>query len=133
MAAYLRALAGSPHLADAHNNLGRLHHDRGALADAEGCYRLAICVDATVPLYWFNLGVALEDQGRCAEAITAYVASGEPFDKAGGYGIQGVAGAFVTGIDGCWFNVVGLPLARVRRLLADPPPAGAGTPATEGT
>lgn len=72
MAAYLRALAGCPHLADAHNNLGRLHHDRGALADAESCYRLAICVDAAVPLYWFNLGVALEDQGRCAEAITAY-------------------------------------------------------------
>ena len=70
--AYRRALAGLPDLADAHNNLGRLHHDRRELADAEGCYRLAICVDAGVPLYWFNLGVALEDQGRSAEAIAAY-------------------------------------------------------------
>jgi Flp pilus assembly protein TadD len=42
------------------------------MADAESCYRLAICVDAKVSLYWFNLGVVLEDQGRCAEAITAY-------------------------------------------------------------
>jgi tetratricopeptide (TPR) repeat protein len=72
MASYQRAIAGRPDLADAHNNLGRLHHDRGELADAEGCYRLAICADAKVALYWFNLGVAVEDQGRNAEAIAAY-------------------------------------------------------------
>lgn len=72
MAAYQRAIAGRPDLADAHNNLGRLHHDRRELADAESCYRLAICVDAKVSLYWFNLGVVVEDQGRCAEAIAAY-------------------------------------------------------------
>jgi tetratricopeptide (TPR) repeat protein len=72
MACYERALAGRPELADARNNLGRLHHDRGELGAAEACYRLAICSDATVPLYWFNLGVALEDSRRTAEAITAY-------------------------------------------------------------
>jgi tetratricopeptide (TPR) repeat protein len=72
MAAYRRAIAGRPDLADAHNNLGRLHHDRHELADAEGCYRLAICIDPGVALYWFNLGVAIEDQGRLAEAIAAY-------------------------------------------------------------
>jgi tetratricopeptide (TPR) repeat protein len=72
MAAYRRALAGRPDLADAHNNLGRLHHDRGELAAAEACYRLALCVRDDVPLYWFNLGVALEDRGRRAEAIAAY-------------------------------------------------------------
>lgn len=72
MEAYRRAIAGRPDLADAHNNLGRLHHDRRELADAESCYRLAICASAAVPLYWFNLGVALEDQGRHAEAIGAY-------------------------------------------------------------
>jgi len=71
-AAYERALAGCPGLADAHNNLGRLHHDTGATAVAEACYRLAICADPRIALYWFNLGVAVEDQGRRAEAIAAY-------------------------------------------------------------
>lgn len=51
--------------------------------------------------------------------IAAYVATGEPMDKAGAYGIQGAAGAFVTGVTGCYFNVVGLPLARVVQMLAD--------------
>ena len=45
-------------------------------------------------------------------AIAAYVASGEPFDKAGGYGIQGLGGAFVSGIRGCYYNVVGFPMHR---------------------
>lgn len=47
------------------------------------------------------------------EAIAAYVASGEPMDKAGGYGVQGMGGSFVTGINGCYFNVMGLPMHRV--------------------
>src|SRR5262245_11945697 len=72
VAAYERALAGRPDLADAHCNLGRLLHDREDLAAAEGHYRLAICSDPSIALYWFNLGVVLEDQGRHAEAIAAY-------------------------------------------------------------
>jgi protein O-GlcNAc transferase len=72
MSAYRRAVAGRPDLADAYNNLGRLHHDRGDLPDAESLYRLAICADREVALYWFNLGVVLEDLGRSAESIVAY-------------------------------------------------------------
>ena len=72
IAAYHRALAGRPDLADAHNNLGRLLHDRGDLAAAEAHYRLALCTGPAVALYWFNLGVVLEDGGRAAEAIGAY-------------------------------------------------------------
>jgi len=51
--------------------------------------------------------------------IETYIASGEPFDKAGAYGIQGLAAQFVTGIEGCYFNVMGLPLELLTRMLRD--------------
>src|ERR1041385_5982563 len=72
IAAYERAVASCPVLADAHNNLGRLLHDAGSVAAAESCYRLAICGDAGIALYWFNLGGVVEGQGRRAEAVAAY-------------------------------------------------------------
>jgi septum formation protein len=51
------------------------------------------------------------------EEILAYARSGEPLDKAGGYAIQGLASRFVDRIEGCYFNVVGLPVSRVYRML----------------
>ena len=51
--------------------------------------------------------------------ITDYVSSGEPLGKAGGYAIQGIAGRFISRIEGCYFNVVGLPLAKVYTLLQE--------------
>lgn len=77
-------------------------------------------------------GVALVRKGRCEtfaevtnvcfrelsdEEIAAYVTTGEPLDKAGAYGIQGAAGAFVDHIEGDYDNVVGLPVARLERAL----------------
>lgn len=64
-----------------------------------------------------------------ASAIEAYVATGEPMDKAGAYAIQGAAAAFVELWQGCYTNVVGLPLRRAAALLQAAglhiPPAGA--------
>jgi septum formation protein len=49
--------------------------------------------------------------------IEWYVATGEPFDKAGGYAVQGLASRFIEGIDGSYSNVVGLPISSVYDLL----------------
>lgn len=53
------------------------------------------------------------------EDIMTYISTGEPFDKAGAYGIQGKAGVFVESIQGCYYNVVGLPLNKLKKMLRD--------------
>jgi septum formation protein len=79
-------------------------------------------------------GICLRRSEKCAEdavetrvrfvpmsagEIDAYVASGEPMDKAGAYAIQGLASKFIDRVEGCYFNVVGLPVASVYRLLRE--------------
>ena len=51
--------------------------------------------------------------------ISDYISSGEPMDKAGAYAIQGLASKFIDRIEGCYFNVVGLPVARLYRHLRE--------------
>lgn len=77
-------------------------------------------------------GVALQWQGKLvSDAATTkvefreiqpremdwYIGTGEPFDKAGGYAIQGAGRIFINRIDGCYYNVVGFPLTLFQRLL----------------
>ncbi len=54
-----------------------------------------------------------------SEIITTYVESGEPLDKAGAYGIQGIGGLWIESIRGCYFNVVGLPISMLWDYLMD--------------
>jgi septum formation protein len=58
-----------------------------------------------------------------AREMEAYVDTGEPMDKAGAYALQGIASAFVERIEGCFTNIIGLPVPLVVRLLR-----GAGVP-----
>jgi septum formation protein len=54
-----------------------------------------------------------------SDEILRYLATGEPHDKAGAYAIQGCAGRFIPRVEGCYFNIVGLPLSRLYRALVD--------------
>jgi septum formation protein len=54
-----------------------------------------------------------------SEEIIRYLATGEPHDKAGSYAIQGHAGRFIPRVEGCYFNIVGLPLSRLYHALGD--------------
>lgn len=62
-----------------------------------------------------------------ATEIADYIASGEPFGKAGAYAIQGLGGRFVKRIEGCYFNVMGLPLGRIYQELQKFPEEAAPT------
>jgi septum formation protein len=82
--------------------------------------------------HWVYTGVCLRSQHRALDDLAAtrvtfcplteeeieeYVASGEPFDKAGAYAIQGLASKFISSIEGSYSNVVGLPVSLVYRHL----------------
>ena len=89
---------------------GRTHRVLTAVALARNSRRLVV------------LNVSRVSFARLSTAeIDAYVASGEPFDKAGGYGIQGAAGAFARRIEGSYSGIMGLPLHETARLLRSLP------------
>lgn len=51
--------------------------------------------------------------------IEAYIATDDPYDKAGAYGVQNGSAKFVAGIEGCYFNVMGFPVSRVYNALKE--------------
>jgi septum formation protein len=87
---------------------GRTHEVVGGIALARGGAIVATAVEVT--------RVTFRSSGDAA--LDRYVATGEWQGRAGGYAIQGEGGALVDHIEGDYLNVVGLPLARVRELLA---------------
>ncbi len=94
---------------------GRSHQVMTAVAIAQQNAVEAVTVSTDV---WFGL---LSD-----DEIEQYWLSGEPQDKAGGYGIQGIAGRFIEKIHGSYFAVVGLPLYETAQLLGRLTKAGQG-------
>jgi len=78
---------------------------------------VALACDGDIRSCLVTTDVTFRDLG--AQEIDAYVASGEPMDKAGSYGIQGLGGIFVRELRGSYSAVVGLPLQETASLLAD--------------
>lgn len=64
-----------------------------------------------------SLGTKVTFSEISDEEILEYIETGEPLDKAGSYGIQGRGGVFVKGIEGCYYNVVGLPINKLKSML----------------
>ena len=104
----------------------------GKPADAADCKRMLHALSGRlhkvvtgVAVFWGGRSASFSDETGVqfyplTEAeIDAYAASEEPYDKAGAYGIQGQGALLVAGIHGDYYNVVGLPVARLARQLRD--------------
>ena len=78
---------------------------------------VAVARDGTLRSDFECTDVAFRDLSE--QTIRRYIATGEPMDKAGAYAIQGKGSVLISGINGCYFNVVGLPLYTLSRLLEE--------------
>lgn len=103
----------------------------GKPIDAADAKRMLGCLAGRTHSVWSGLAV-VSAQGQVTRAVETrvtlaqlssqqierYVTSGEPMDKAGAYAIQGLGAMFVERVDGCYYNVVGLPLQTLTQILA---------------
>lgn len=78
----------------------------------------AVCVNNALGNRTVVVSTHVELMTLTADLIDAYLATEEPWDKAGAYALQGLAGGFVRRVDGSVTNVIGLPLVETRELLA---------------
>ena len=77
---------------------------------------LCLCAPGQAPVV-FCESTRVQMAAVPAEEILAYAATEEPYDKAGGYGVQGWAARYITRLEGCYYNVMGLPVARLYHEL----------------
>jgi septum formation protein len=107
------------------------NHILGKPADASDAARMLRLLSGRTHLVMTGVAVVTPHRAEVAAEVTAvrfltlsdreiedYIATGEPMDKAGAYAIQGRAARWIPRIEGCYFNVVGLPLALVDSMLA---------------
>lgn len=80
---------------------------------------LALVQASTGAAHTMSVPATVSMRDASDDEIAAYVATGEPLDKAGSYGIQGLGGALVSGYEGCFNTIVGLPLCGVAALLQE--------------
>ena len=106
------------------------NHILGKPADASDAARMLRLLSGRTHLVMTGVAVVTPQSAEVAAEVTAvrfltlsdreieeYIATGEPMDKAGAYAIQGRAARWIPRIEGCYFNVVGLPLALVASML----------------
>ena len=108
---------------------GRVMHKPNSFADAEGMLRslsglthevmTSVTVMSDVAATTELISTRVEFAELSSELIAQYLSTDEPWDKAGAYGIQGLAGTFVQRLEGSYSGVVGLPLTETRTLLED--------------
>jgi septum formation protein len=79
----------------------------------------AVCLLSATGMHGELVATEVEFISLSPETCDAYLATAEPWDKAGAYGIQGLGGAFVRSIQGSYSNVVGLPLCETWQLLSN--------------
>jgi len=104
----------------------------GKPRDGAEALEMLRCLHGRTHEVWTGIAVVRDREQRTAAEVTkvqfvrmteaemeAYVKAGEPLDKAGAYGIQGLASQFIRRLEGDYPNVVGLPLARLRQVLAE--------------
>ena len=109
------ALLGKP--ADAADARRMLRTTRGRWHEVLTGVGLVRCSDGASVSGFERTRVLM--RGLSDSEVDEYVASGEPLDKAGSYGIQECGAAVVDRVDGCFYNVVGLPVARLCRMLEE--------------
>jgi septum formation protein len=106
---------------------GRVLHKPDSFADAKGMLRslsglthevmTSVTLMSDVAVTTELITTRVEFAELSSELIAQYLSTDEPWDKAGAYGIQGLAGSFVKRLDGSYSGVVGLPLSETRMLL----------------